>query len=422
MNRRDLLAAGAALTLTMPRVAGAQAALSPRLGPLRDVMQTAVARGLPGYVTLVAQGDDVVVDVGGMKALGGTEPMTRDTIFRIMSMTKAVTAAAVMMLVEEGKLTLDEPAERLLPELANRRVLKRLDGPLDDTEPARRPVAVRDIMDFTFGFGALFEPSTPIQQEIVRLKLANDFPQPMTPHAPDEWMRLFSTLPLMHQPGEVWMYNTGSILQGVLVARAAGQAFDAFLDERILGPLGMKDTGFLVPAEKLSRLAGGGTMTNPQTGKIDTFDGQGAASEFARPPAFPSGAAGLVSTADDYLQFARMLLARGTHQGRRLLSEASVAQMTTDHLSPAQKAASAGAFFPGFFDTHGWGFGVAIGTTPDALSAVPGRYGWDGGYGTSWMNDPARDLIGIAMTQSVDFLFGEGLQAFWREVYRATAG
>jgi CubicO group peptidase (beta-lactamase class C family) len=413
-----MLAATAALAA--PRLATAQTSLSSRLAPLHEAMQAAVAGGLPGYVTLVAQGDELVADVGGKKAMGGAEPMTRDTIFRIMSMTKPVTAAAVMMLVEDGKLTLDEPAERLLPELADRRVLKRLDGPLDETEPARRPIAVRDIMDFTLGFGALFDNSTPIQQEIVRLKLANDIPQPMTPHDIDEWMRLFGTLPLMHQPGEVWMYNTGSILQGALVQRASGRSFAAFVEERITGPLGMKDTAFQVPPEKLPRLAGGWIMTDPQTGKIDTVDSGGDASEYAHPPAFPSGAAGLVSTADDYLLFARMLLARGVHRGERLLSEASVARMTTDHLSPAQKTASAQSFFPGFFETQGWGFGVAITTGPDELSSVPGRYGWMGGAGTSWLNDPARDLVGIVMTQSTDFLFGEGLKTFWREVYRAT--
>ena len=176
--------------------------------------------------------------------MGGVIPMGRDTIFRIASMTKALTATAVMILIEEGKLALDSSAERWLPEIANRRVLRRIDGPLDDTVAAHRAITVRDLLAFTLGFGLLFDDALPIQREIDRMKLVNGPPVPMTPHAPDEWMRLFGTLPLMHQPGEGWMYNTGSLLQGVLIARASGRRFDAFLRERIIEPLGMRDTDF----------------------------------------------------------------------------------------------------------------------------------------------------------------------------------
>jgi CubicO group peptidase (beta-lactamase class C family) len=324
-----------------------------------------------------------------------------------------------MMLVEEGVLTLDAPAERWLPEIAHRRVLGRLDGPVGDTVPARRPITVRDLLTFTLGFGATFDESLPIQRAITELELVNDKPVPMTPHAPDEWMRRFGTLPLMHQPGERWMYNTGSLLQGVLVARASDRDFPAFVHERILAPLGMRDTGFFVPAEKLERYAGCGLFTDPQTRVASRMDGDGVQSAYSRPPVFPSGAAGLVSTVDDYLLFARMLMDGGRHGGVRLLRAETVREMTTDRLTPEQ--AAAGMFFPGFFDTWGWGYGVGVVKAPDAVSPVPGRYGWDGGFGTSWFNDPKRDLIAIAMTQASDFLFSGTRDAFWKAIYDAAA-
>lgn len=390
------------------------------IAALHDLMAPRVAqRQFPGAVWLVAHGDDVAVGTVGVTAIDGTTPMRRDTIFRIASMTKAVTATAVLMLVEEGKLALNAPAERWLPELADRRVLRRLNGPMDDTVPAIRAITVEDLLTFTLGFGLLFDPTLPIQRAIDALGLVNGPPVPMTPHAPDEWMRRFGTLPLMHQPGEQWMYNTGSLLQGVLVRRASGQRFESFVRERITEPLGMRDTACFVPADKLDRYAGCGVYTDPQSRTQSRMDKDGAASAYATPPVFPSGAAGLVSTVDDYFTFARMLLRGGVHGGKRFLSEQTVRDMTTDRLTPAQKAAS--TFFPGFFEAHGWGYGLSVITAPDPVSSVPGRYGWDGGFGTSWINDPARNLVAIVMTQSSDFLFNGRLTEFWRGVYRVVS-
>jgi CubicO group peptidase (beta-lactamase class C family) len=418
-RRGFLIGSSAAIAAGLTEWSDSTASALAALAPLHDLVTKQVAdKKIPGAVWLVARGDDVVVDAVGVTAVDGAKPMRRDTIFRIASMTKAVTATAVMMLVEEGKLALDAPAQRWLPELANRKVLRRIDAPLDDVEPAQRAITVQDLLRFTLGFGLLFDNSPPIMKKLDELQLVNGPPVPMTPHAPDEWMRRFGTLPLMHQPGARWMYNTGSLLQGVLVRRAAGQDFDVFVEERILRPLGMHDTGFYVPKDKLDRFAGCGIVTDPQSGKATRMDADGAQSAYASKPVFPSGAGGLVSTVDDYLAFARMLLNGGTHGKQRLLRAESVHAMSTNQLTPQQIAKS--DFFPHFFDTHGWGYGMAVTTAPDAVSKSPGRYGWDGGFGTSWINDPSRNLISIVMTQSADFLFGGALDAYWRALYAAT--
>jgi CubicO group peptidase (beta-lactamase class C family) len=210
-------------------------------------------------------------------------------------------------------------------------------------------------------------------------------------------MKRLGDLPLVHQPGEAWLYNSGSDILGVLIARATGKSFGEFLRERIFAPLGMDDTGFSVPASKLDRLPAS-YWTNYETGTFEVFDGI-EESRWARPPAFESGAGGLVSTVDDLRAFGQMMLGMGRVERGRILSRRSVELMTTDQITPEQKAAS--PFFPGFWDNHGWGFGVAIVTRRDDLAATPGRYGWDGGYGTSWYVDPREELIGILMTQRV---------------------
>jgi len=369
-----------------------------RLGRMHDVMTGYVERGeVPGIVTLVSRRGEVHVDAIGMKAVGGADPMRRDTIFRIASMSKPIAAAAAMILVEECKLRLDDSVDRLLPELANRKVLKRLDRPLDDTVPATRPITVRDLLTFRMGCGMLMAPpgTYPIQNAISELQLFQGPPQPQTPPGPDEWMRRFGTLPLMHQPGERWMYHTGSDVLGVLIARAADQPFEMFLRERLFEPLGMKDTGFSVPAAQLDRLATS-YWTNPATKALEVLDAA-EGGQWSRPPAFPSGGGGLVSTVDDYLAFGQMMLNRGTHGSVRILSRSSVETMTTDQLTREQKAQS--GLLPGYFDSHGWGFGVAMVTRREDLAGSIGRFGWDGGLGTSWASDPQEELVGILLTQ-----------------------
>jgi CubicO group peptidase (beta-lactamase class C family) len=355
---------------------------------MHDIMAGHVDRGtMPGLVSLVSRRGEVHVDTIGAMAVGGA-PVTRDTIFRISSMTKPIIAAATMILVEECRLRLDEPVDRLLPELADRRVLRSLDGPVDDTVPANRPITVRDLLTFRMGMGLVLAPpgTYPIQEAIRRSGIGVGPPAPDLLPTPDEWMKGLGELPLLNQPGERWLYNTGSEALGVLIARAAGQPLETFLAERIFDPLGMRDTGFSLPAAKLDRFA-----TAYQTDDLvvsDPPDGQ-----WSRPPAFPSGGGGLVSTVDDYLAFGRLML----DNGRDILSRPSVELMTTDHLTPDQKAVS--GLFPGQFDHRGWGFGLQVVTGRDDIAATPGQYGWDGGLGTSWSSDPREDMVLVLLTQ-----------------------
>ncbi|NEA58756.1 beta-lactamase family protein [Streptomyces sp. SID13666] len=383
---------------------------------MRDVMSGYVERGdVPGLVTLVHRRGETRVEALGTMAAGGTVPMRRDTIFRIASLTKPITAAAAMILVEECKLRLDEPVDRLLPELADRRVLQRLEGPLDDTVPARRPITLRDLLTFRLGIGAVLAPrgTHPIQRAMDEAGLS---PSPNPPAiGPDEWMKRLGALPLVHQPGERWMYHTGSEVLGVLIARAADQSFASFLSDRILDPLGMRDTSFQVPAEKLDRLPPS-YRARPGTGELVLQDDP-ADSRWGRPVAFPSGGGGLVSTADDYVAFCRMMLDRGRHGGGRVLSRPSVELMTSNHLAPEQRPGTRSFLGP----DEGWGFGVSVSVRRFDLATTPGRFGWNGGTGTSAYTDPGEDLVGILLTQRhMDSTTPPAVfQDFWTSAYRA---
>jgi CubicO group peptidase (beta-lactamase class C family) len=351
---------------------------------LHAVAQRFVADDLiPGLVALVARGDHVHVDALGTLAVDGP-PLWRDSLFRISSTTKPITAAATLALVAEGRLDLDEPVDRLLPELASRRVLRNMSGPLDDTVPARRPITARDLLTFTFGFGSSLEQFMapepwPVAVASDALGLATlGPPDPDRQPDPDTWIAGLGSLPLMAQPGERWLYSTGASVLGVLLARAAGVPFAEVLRTRIFEPLGMHDTSFW--ARDPSRLAT--AYRSGPDGLVVTDPPDGA---WSHPPAFGDGAAGLVSTAADLLAFARMML-RG---GAPVLTADAVREMTTGQITPAQRARDGLA--PGFFDEFTWSFGQAV--------RDDGAYGWDGGLGTSWLVDPRHDLVIIALTQ-----------------------
>ncbi|HET6972203.1 MAG TPA: serine hydrolase domain-containing protein [Phenylobacterium sp.] len=373
-----------------------------------------VAEGQPpGLVALAARGGETHAWPLGVMALGGGRPVHRDAIFRLASMTKPITAVAAMMLVEAGKLKLDEPIDRLAPELANRRVLKRMDGPLDDTVPANRPITLEDVLSFRLGWGIDFNPEAPFVKALGDLP-GFGMPNPAAPYTPDSFMAALGKLPLQAQPGERWLYTAGANVLGVLVARASGQPLETFFQERILGPLGMKDTGFWVPADKQDRLITG--YVN-QGGKLLPFEPYNGL--YAKPPSFPAGDSGLVGTADDFAAFARFMFTGLASDGRRLLSEASLTAMTTNRLTPEQMKGGELILGPG----RGWGLGLGVQVAANAYGAQPGAYGWDGGFGTSWFNDPAKGLTAILLTQRVfDSPDPPAVHKdFWRDVNGAVA-
>lgn len=384
-----------------------------RLRRMHDVLAGHVERGgAPGIVTMVSRRGETHVDVIGTTDLDGGTPMRRDTIFRISSMTKPIVAAAAMILVEECRLRLDDPVDDLLPELADRQVLVAIDSPLAETVPAHRAITLRDLLTFRFGFGAFFgsPDEFPILAAAAARGLALGPPSPATMPDPDEYLRRLGELPLMHQPGEKWLYNTGSDVLGVLIARAAGQPLETFLRDRLFDPLGMVDTGFSVPADKIDRLPT--SYLRRPSGELDVYDV--ASGQWSSPPPFASGAGGLVSTLDDYAAFGAMMAGGGGG----VLSRASVEVMTTDQLTRAQKAIS--GLGPGYFDALGWGFGLAVVTGRDNLFASPGRFGWNGGLGTTWWTDPREELTGIMLTQVGENPDWSTLyQDFWTSVYQA---
>ncbi|WP_030770949.1 MULTISPECIES: serine hydrolase domain-containing protein [unclassified Streptomyces] len=362
------------------------------MSDLRSLLESHVDDGsLPGAVALVAHGEDVEVAAVGSVDTAGTAPMARDSLFRIASVTKPVTAAATMMLVEDGLLALDVPVARWLPELGAPTVVRTPAAPLDDVVPTDRPITVADLLTFRAGYGFPADFSLPAVAPLFGA-LKQGPPRPQEVAAPDAWMAALGRIPLLHQPGEAWLYNTCSDILGVLIARATGQPFQDVLAERVFEPLGMRDTAFAVPPGQLHRftsyyraaLDGGG----PEL--VDTPDGG-----WSTLPAFPSGAGGLVSTVDDLYAFGRMLLAGGSYGGgRRLLSADSVRQMTTDHLTAAQRAA--GTLF---LEGQGWGFGGSVDVARLDPWNVPGRYGWIGGTGTAAHIVPATGTLTVLLTQ-----------------------
>lgn len=356
---------------------------------LRDVLDASVRGGaLPGAVGVVARGERSEVAVAGAGSVDGA-PMAADSIFRFASITKPITAAAVMMLVQDGRMALDDPVARWLPELAEPEVVRTPVSALDDVVAADRPITVFDLLSSRAGYGFASDFTLPAVQRLFAVQ--RDGREPRSFPAPDEWMAELAKVPLLYQPGDAWLYDTCSTLQGVLVARASGQSLPDFLADRIFEPLGMADTAFMVPAAKRDRFTSYYRTT--AAGRLELGDGPDG--QWSTQPAFPLGNGGLAGTAGDWLAFGRMLLREGVAaDGHQLLTADSVRLMTTDHTTAAQR--EIGALF---LEGQGWGFGGSVDIAVIDPWNVPGRYGWVGGTGTSAHITPSDGTVAILLTQ-----------------------
>ncbi|PJK20465.1 serine hydrolase domain-containing protein [Mycolicibacterium goodii] len=345
---------------------------------------------LAGAVTLVWQAGRVLqVNTLGNRDVEARLPMQRDTIFRIASMTKPVTVAAAMALVEEGRFALSEPVTNWLPELSHMRVLRQARGPLDQTVPARRPITFDDLMTHRSGLAYVFSVLGPLASAYGKVSQRQD---------QDRWLAEVAALPLAHQPGERLTYSHSTDVLGIALSRIEGKPLSQVLAERIFEPLGMTDTGFSLGAAGRRRAA---TMYKLTADNTLTHDVMGPP-PIADPP-FCTGGAGLFSTVDDYLRFARMLLAGGTVDGVRVLTEDSVRTMRTDRLTPEQKQHE----FLGAPFWVGRGFGLNLSVVTDPAKSRQffgpgglGTFSWPGAYGTWWQADPSADLIIIYLIQN----------------------
>ena len=357
----------------------------------RSSIAEAVDAGLiSGAVTLVwHRGNVLQVNEIGQRDVEAKLPMQRDTIFRIASMTKPVTVAAAMALAEEGKLALTDPVSRWLPELTDMQVLIDPSGPLDNTVGARRPITVDDLMTHRSGLAYSFSVGGPISRAYGQVSLRQD---------QDHWLAEVAALPLVHQPGERLTYSHGTEVLGILISRIEGKSLQTVISERILDPLGMADTGFSISPDKRNRAA---TMyrLDAQNGLQHDVMGPIPVKE----PRFCQGGASLVSTADDYLKFVRMLLSEGSPDGIRVLSPQSVTAMRTDQLTEDQKRHP----FLGMPFWIGRGFGLNLSVVTDPARSTQlfgpgglGAFSWPGAYGTWWQADPSNDLILVYLIQN----------------------
>ncbi|MEN3285979.1 MAG: hypothetical protein V7634_279 [Bradyrhizobium sp.] len=364
-----------------------------RLAEVGPALQEFVDRGeLAGVVTLTSRGGEIVqAEALGWCDIESNAPMRSNTLFRIASMTKPITSVAALMLIEEGRMTLDDPIARWVPELANARVLRDPAGPLHDTVPAQRAIIIEDLLTHRSGFAYAFFSEGPLKPAYER---ALGDPA-MNRSTPDQWLAALGTLPLAYQPGERFHYGHSTDVLGFLVGRVEGKPFRQVLQERIFGPLGMADTDFWLPHDKRSRLAslyrydeaaGGLAKVEPEM--------------YDSPPAYTPGGGGLISSASDYHRFARMLLDEGACDGGRLLRPETVRLMRTNRLTPAQREVP----FAGMplWQKSGFGLGLSIAEDPidnPYACGAPGSITWPGIFGTWWQADPVHDLIMIYLIQ-----------------------
>ncbi len=369
---------------------------SKRLERLHAAMQREVdQKQLAGIVTVLARHGKVVEErTYGKKDIASGAPMTRDTIFRIFSMTKPVTGVAMMILYEEGRWHPSDPVSKYIPEFAHLKVFKGVDqsGKMILEDPVHPPT-MRELMTHTAGFTYGFFGHTPVDKMYMEQQVLGS-------QSLQEMIDKLAKTPLLYQPGTRWVYSVATDIQGYIVEKLSGQSLPAFMQERIFRPLGMKDTGFFVPQEKRNRFA---TLyvENAKGELVANAASGGADSDYATQPSMPSGGGGMVSTAQDYLRFAQMLLNGGELEGVRILAPATVQLMTSNHLSPSLMT---GEFSVGPETMRpGMGYGYDYAVFPDPLQADEvvgqGTFFWLGAADTWFWVDPTNDLIFVGMTQ-----------------------
>jgi CubicO group peptidase (beta-lactamase class C family) len=351
---------------------------------LQDLLKRHVASGtVPGAVASFGTAEPEIAAAGAMSVSGA--PMHADAIVRMKSMTKVVIAVAALRLVEAGRLKLDEPVERWLPELADRQVLTSPTADLADTSPAVRAITLRHLLTSTSGYGMVLTES-PLRRAMADSEI--DVGVDPRTFSADEWLARLAALPLAFQPGEGWRYHHSFGILGLLVARVAGLPLQDYLADDLLGPLGLRDTGLWVPAGSLARLPA--SYRHTDSGLVELEPAAGGV--YAGHPPFDVSHAELVSTIRDYTRFARMLADGGRFEGRQIVSEEHLRLMTSDQVPAVAKTPD--SFFPGFWDSTGWGFGVGI----ETAGGRAGRYGWSGGLGTNFFVDP-DGTVGVLLTQ-----------------------
>lgn len=387
-------AASLAAALASANIGLARRAVAAKLQQaVERVACTAIESGdIPGVVAQVWCEGELCCDVvAGLRDRERKLPMERSTIFGVASMTKPVTVALALQLVDEGKLTLVSPITRWIPEFTHMRVLRRPDGPLDDTVPAKRPITVEDLMTHRAGLAYGFLTPPPLGAALLaRVGMGID-----SDRTPDAWLKCLSELPLVFQPGERFNYGHSIDVLGFLAARILGQDLDAAMRERLFEPLGMADTAFWVPPEKHSRMAMFYTSTQPgkfTPSNVDSFTA-------AKPPKCVFGGQGLVSTAADYLRFARMLMKEGRLERMRVLKAKTVRLMRSNHISDEQRKFP---FVGGTPFNQGFGLGVSVvvdSKQPGVVSGGPGTFGWPGAFGGWWQADPQAGMILLWLQQ-----------------------
>jgi len=370
---------------------------------LQAVLEKSVDRkDLAGAVALIHSSDATDCVGVGWRDIENSLPMERNTIFRIASMTKPITSVAALMLVDEGRINLDEPITHVAPEFARMRVLRSPNGPLEETDDAVRAITFRDLLTHRAGLTYASFHRGPIG-DAYRVALGGDVID--SPLSPDEWIGGLARLPLIAQPGTLMTYGTATDLLGFLMARVEGESLGSILKRRIFDPLGMEDTGFFIPPEKRSRRAAAyGFDEHGQLVKRLTWGGV-VVEERPEDMSYESGSGGLWSTVDDYLKFARLFLGDGAVGGVRLLRPETLAAMMTNQLTEPQRTHSGWWGQKPFAVGRGFGLGVAVVLEPsDADMARRGSEGtvsWPGAYGGWWLADPKRKTVFVFLAHNM---------------------